>query len=336
MYNFKESEDKITEYWKEKGIPDKARTKNSGKKKFYFMDGPPYATGHIHMGTALNKVLKDIVIRGKRMQGFDVFDKPGYDTHGMPIEYKVEKEIGVKSKKDIEKYGVKKFVEKCKEFATRFIGVMNSEFMDLGIWMDWEHPYITLEKEFIETNWWTFKRAFEKNLLYLGKYPIHVCPRCETAVAYNEIEYSKQEDKSIYVKFPLKKEKNKFLIIWTTTPWTLPGNTGVMINPGFDYAEISVDGEKWILAKELADKVMHLAGKEYKTVRTFKGSSLEGLEYENPLSKHLKTGKLKNAYKVILSSRYVNLDDGTGLVHCAPGHGKEDYDASKKYNLDIH
>lgn len=335
MYDFKKIEEETARYWKEKKIYDKVKAKKSNGEKFFFMDGPPYATGHIHMGTALNKVLKDIVIRSKRMQGLDVVDTPGYDTHGMPIEYKVEKEIGVKSKKDIEKYGVKKFVDKCKEFATRYIGVMNDEFDNLGVWMDWKHPYITLEKKFIETNWWTFKNAYDKGLLYLGKYPVHICPRCETAVAYNEIEYAKQEDRSIYVKFPIKGERNKFLVIWTTTPWTLPGNTGVMANPNFEYAEVQVGNEKWILAKELVKKVMDISKNEYKISKTFKGQELEGIEYENPLVKNIKVGNLKNAYKVILSQRYVNLDEGTGLVHTAPGHGKEDYEASRKYNLDI-
>jgi isoleucyl-tRNA synthetase len=337
MYDFKEIEEKTLKFWKEKKIANKVRKANiKSKNKFYFMDGPPYATGHIHLGTALNKILKDIAIRSQRMQGKDVFDRPGYDTHGVPIELKVEKEIGVTSKQDIEKYGVKKFIEKCREFATKYIEVMNSEFENLGVWMDWENYYLTLDNNYIESIWWTFKKAYEKNLLYLGKYPVHVCPRCETAVAYNEIIYKVQEDNSIYVKFPLKNEKNKFLIIWTTTPWTLPGNTGVMVNPDFDYIEAEVsNGEVWIIAKELAQKLFSKFKEDYKIKKTFKGKILEGKEYINPLTKHMRLPELKNAYKVILAGRYVNLDAGTGLVHAAPGHGKEDYDASKNYNIDI-
>jgi isoleucyl-tRNA synthetase len=327
-------EQQTLEFWKKSRIYEKIKKKNAKGKKFYFMDGPPYATGHIHMGTALNKILKDIVMRAKRLQGYDVFDRAGYDTHGVPIEFQIEKEIGSRSKKDIEKFGVKKFIDRCKQFATQYIDVMNKEFENLGVWMDFSDPYLTLSDDYIEAIWWTFKKADEKNLLYLGKYPIHVCPRCETAVAYNEIEYAKQDDNSIYVKFPVRNEKNKFLIIWTTTPWTLPGNTGVMANPVFDYSEIEVGKEKWILATELIPKIMAALEMGYTMKKTFKGKTLEGIEYINPLAKNLKL-KAKNAYKVILSSRYVNLEDGTGLVHCAPGHGKEDYDAGKEYNLDI-
>jgi isoleucyl-tRNA synthetase len=327
-------EKRILDSWKKSQIYEKVKKKNAKGKKFYLMDGPPYATGHIHMGTALNKILKDIVMRAMRLQGYDVFDRAGYDTHGVPIEFQIEKEIGSKSKKDIEKFGVKKFIDKCKQFATQYIGVMNDEFENLGVWMDFKNPYLTLSDEYIESIWHTFKIADEKKLLYLGKYPVHICPRCETAVAYNEIEYSKQEDNSIYVKFPVKSEKNKFLIIWTTTPWTLPGNTGVMANPSFDYSEIEVGKEKWILAKDLIPKIMSELELGYTEKKTLKGKELEGIQYINPLAKNLKL-KTKNAYKVILSSRYVNLEDGTGLVHCAPGHGKEDYEAGKEYNLDI-
>lgn len=336
MYNFKEVERQVADLWKKNGIPEKVRKKSfKNSKKYYFMDGPPYATGHIHMGTALNKILKDMAIRSRRMQDFNVFDRPGYDTHGVPIELKVEKEIGVKTKKDIESYGINKFVSKCRKFATEHIGLMNEEFANLGVWMDWGNPYLTLDNRYIESVWWTFKMAEEKNLLYLGKYPVHVCPRCETAVAYNEIIYKKLEDNSIYVKFPLEEEKNKFLIIWTTTPWTLPGNTAVMIHPEFDYVEIeTANNGIFILAKELHEKLMNELNLEYTIKREFKGKEMEGRGYINPLSNNLKVNT-KNAYKIIASTRYVNLEEGTGLVHCAPGHGKEDYDASRPYNTDI-
>ena len=333
--NVQEQEKRILEFWKQNKIYAKSKKKNEKGKKFYMMDGPPYATGHIHMGTALNKTLKDIAMRSHRLQGFDVFDRAGYDTHGLPIEFQIEKEIGSKTKKDIEKFGVKKFTEKCKEFATQYIDLMNSEFMDLGVWMNFEDPYLTLSDDYIETIWDTFKEADKKKLLYLGKYPVHICPRCETAVAYNEIEYAKQEDTSIYVKFPLKKKENTFLIIWTTTPWTLPGNTGVMVHPDYVYEEIELsDGEKWIIAKDLVGKIMATLEIGYNSVKEFKGKEMLGWEYINPLAKNLKLN-LKNAYKVVLSSRYVNLDDGTGLVHSAPGHGKEDYEVGKEYKLDM-
>ncbi|MEK6757603.1 MAG: class I tRNA ligase family protein, partial [Nanoarchaeota archaeon] len=323
-------EKEILNFWKQKKIYEKSKKKNSKGKPFYMMDGPPYANGHVHMGHALNKISKDIIMRCKRIQGFDVFDRIGYDTHGVPIEFQVEKEIGSKSKQDIEKYGVKKFIDKCKNLATKFIEDMNNDFEDLGVWMDFKNPYITLDDEYIEAIWETFKKADEKGLLYLGKYPVHICPRCETAVAYNEIEYEKKEDNSIYVKFPIKKEKNKFLIIWTTTPWTLPGNTGIMVNPEIDYSEVEVGSEIWVIAKEKVQEIMTAIERGYTIKKTFKGEKLENVEYENPLEKNLKRN-IKKGNRVLLSTRFVNLEEGSGLVHCAPGHGKEDYEVGKKY-----
>src|SRR3989338_2952581 len=338
MYNFKISEKEILDFWKKENIFEKIRKKNFKGKKFYFMDGPPYATGHIHMGTALNKILKDVAMRQKRLQGFDVFDKAGYDTHGLPIENKVEKNLGFEKKEDIEKYGVKRFIEQCKKFATEYIDVMNKDFINLGVWMDFDNPYLTLEKEYIESIWDTFKKADEKKLLYLGKYPVHVCPHCETAVAYNEIEYMKKTDISVYVKFKIKKNEKKYLIIWTTTPWTLPSNTGVMVNPKFDYVELEVldeRGETWIVAKEKVESVMKNTGKKYKIKKIFKGKEIKDLEYENPLSLNLNLPELKKAYRVILNERYVNLEEGSGLVHTAPGCGKEDFEAGQIAGLPV-
>ncbi|GIW65445.1 MAG: hypothetical protein KatS3mg093_424 [Candidatus Parcubacteria bacterium] len=162
MYNHKEVEERVLNFWKKKKIYEKVKKKNKGKKKFYFADGPPYATGNIHMGTALNKILKDVAMRYKRTSGFDVFDRPGYDTHGLPIENSVEKKLGFTKKEDIEKFGIKKFVNECKKYATRYIGVMNKEFENLGVWMDFKNPYLTLEKHYIESIWDTFKDADRK------------------------------------------------------------------------------------------------------------------------------------------------------------------------------
>jgi len=329
-----QSEEEVKKLWKAKNIAEKARKQNSkAKKTFYFMDGPPYATGHIHMGTALNKILKDISIRAKRMQGYNCYDAPGYDTHGMPIEFKVEQKFDFKTKEDIEKFGVENFVKECRKFATEFIEVMNEEFNDLGVWMDWKNPYKTLENDYIEAIWWTFKKADEKGYLYKGLYPVHVCPKCATTVAFNEIEYTKQTDTSVYEKLKVKGTENKYLIVWTTTPWTIPGNTGVMVHPNFDYVEAEVGGEIWIIAKERLQELMNAIEAGYIVKREFKGKELEGMEYENPLAKYLKLPELKNAFRVILSERYVHLDSGTGLVHTAPGHGKEDFDAGRKAGL---
>ncbi|MEM4709768.1 MAG: isoleucine--tRNA ligase [Candidatus Diapherotrites archaeon] len=339
MVNFKsfdlKVEEEVREFWKKNNISEKALSLNSNAEGFFMMDGPPYASGNIHMGTALNKIIKDITIRQKRMLGFSVLAQPGYDTHGLPIENKVEKNLGFTAKSDIEVYGVDKFVSECKKFATQYIDIMNSEFENLGVWMDWKNPYLTLSNEYIEAIWWTFKRADEKNLLYLGKYPVHVCPHCETAVAYNEIEYVKLTDVSIYVKFKVKGFGNKFFIIWTTTPWTLPSNTGIMVHPEFDYVEAQVGNEVWVVAKERLSVLMQAIEAGFTILRVVKGKELENIEYESPLVSFLNLPKLSGAYRVILSERYVNLDDGTGLVHCAPGCGKEDYDAGSKYGLPV-
>ncbi len=334
QYNPKEIEERIMEFWKKNGIRQKAVSLNNEKKKFFFHDGPPYATGQIHIGTTWNKSLKDMYIRFFRMNGFHAWCQPGYDTHGTPIETKVEKKFGFTSKKDIEKFGIEEFNNECRRFATEHIESMSRQFEDLvAAWMDWENPYITLENYFIEGCWFTFKTAYEKGFLYKGIYPVHVCPHCATAVAYNEIEHANLSDTGVYVKFPIDGEKNKFFIIYTTTPWTLPGNTGIMVNPDFDYAGVNVGDETWIVAKDLAEKLGKKFGKEMKVAKTINGSELEGMKYRNPLLKNLKLPEMKNAYHVILSQRYVHLEEGTGLIHTAPGHGKEDYDAGTKAGL---
>ncbi len=336
QYNPKEIEGEVLEFWKKNKIRQKAVSLNKEKKKFFFHDGPPYATGQIHIGTTWNKSLKDMYIRFFRMSGFHTWCQPGYDTHGTPIETKVEKKFNFTSKKDILKFGIEKFNKECRKFATEHIKSMSRQFEDLvGAWMDWEHPYITLENYFIEGCWFTFKTAYDKGFLYKGIYPVHVCPHCATAVAYNEIEHANLSDTGVYVRFPVEGEKNKFFIIYTTTPWTLPGNTGIMVNPDFDYAEAKVNDEIWIVAKDVVEKLGKKFGKELKILKVINGSNLEGMKYRNPLTKNLKLPEMKNAYRVILSQRYVHLEEGTGLVHTAPGHGREDYDAGTKAGLPV-
>ena len=334
LYNFAEVEKEVLEYWKKNDIYGRVKQSRKDSKPFYFIDGPPYATGSIHMGTAWNKIIKDVYLRFFRMLGYDVWDQPGYDTHGTPIETKVEKELGFKSKRDIERYGVEPFVKRCREFATKYIDVMSGQFANLGVWMDWKNPYLTLNNKYIEGAWFTFKKAFENGFLYKGKYPVHVCPRCETVVAYNEIEYAKQTDTSIYVKLRVKGQKNKFLVVWTTTPWTLPGNTGVMVHPDFTYVEAEMgNGEIWIVAKDKLQGMMDAIEAGYRILREFPGSELKGMRYEGPLHDRLHLPAMTDAYRVILSDRYVHLEEGTGLVHTAPGHGKEDFDAGTKAGL---
>jgi len=341
-------EKEIAGLWNGRNTYQKMKNALKGRKPFYFIDGPPYASASIHIGTAWNKIIKDAYIRFWRMQGFDVWDQPGYDTHGTPIEVNVEKALGFASKKDIERYGVGKFILKCKEFATKNIDKMNSQFADLGVWMDWDNPYLTLDNRYIEGAWFTFKKAFENGFLYKGSYPVHVCTRCETVVAYNEVEHRTVSEKSVYVKFPVKKCAGEgagpslgkeYLVIWTTTPWTLPANTGVMVHPDFDYSYVELPNKDvLIMAKELVQRVMTevVETGNYRVIKNVKGKGLENMEYEHPLKELVPAlQNLKKAHRVVLSSRYVNLDAGTGLVHAAPGHGAEDFDVGRKEGLPI-
>ena len=333
----KAMEDRIAEFWRANSIYEKAKQNRAKAKKFFFLDGPPYATGSIHIGTAMNKVLKDFYLRFFRMYGFDVWDQPGYDTHGVPIENKVEKLLGFKSKSDIERYGVENFIRECRKFATEFVGVMGQQFANLGVWMDWKRPYLTLDNEYIEGAWFTFKRAFEKGLLYRGTYSVHVCPKCETAVAYNEIVYREVEENSVYVKFKVRGKPNDYLVIWTTTPWTLPSNTGIMANPKAEYARVEAGKDVLIVSKQLLETLMKKFGFEkYKVLETFTGDKLKGLTYEHPLADEFKFQHgLKNAHRVVLSEQFVTLEEGTGLVHTAPGHGQEDYKVGKEEGLPV-
>ncbi len=331
----KQQEEEIFAFWKDNDIYQKAKAARKGKKKFYFLDGPPYATGSIHIGTAWNKILKDVYIRFWRMAGCDVWDQPGYDTHGLPIEKQVEKQLNIKTKPEIEKLGIEKFVQECKNFATKYIDVMSNQFADLGVWMDWPNPYLTLNNDYIEGAWHTFKVGYEKGLLYHGLYSVHVCPLCETAVAYNEIEYEKVTDASIYVKFPVE-GKNEYLVIWTTTPWTIPSNTGVMAKPDAEYVKADVNGETLIVAKDLLETLASKLGTGYKVLGSFTGKNMGGMKYMHPLKDILPIQQgLKNAHRVVLSEQFVSLEEGTGLVHTAPGHGEEDYKVGMENNLPV-
>jgi len=335
LENQKKSEEQVLKFWKTKKIPEKVKKLRKKGKIFFFVDGPPYATGSIHMGTALNKILKDTYLRFWRMSGFNVWDQPGYDTHGLPIENKVEGMLNFKSKSDIEKFGIGKFIAECRKFSTKYIDVMSNQFNDLGVWMDWNNPYLTLTNNYIEGAWFTFKRAFEKGLLYKGIYPVHVCPRCETAVAYNELDYKEVDDVAIYVKFKLKNRKNEYLVIWTTTPWTLPANTGVMAKPSADYVKVRIENDILVMAEKLLVPVMDKLGAEtYSVLETLKGRDLNGYKYLHPLADFFPFQRsLKNAHRVVMSDQFVNLEEGTGLVHTAPGHGQEDFKVGQETGL---
>lgn len=326
------------DFWKDKQIYEKAVKKNSGKKKFYYLDGPPYTTGRIHVGHAWGKALRDAVLRYKRMQSFDVWDQPGFDMHGLPIEVSVEKELGIKDKKEIiNKLGLAKFIEACQKYALDQLWPMVTDFKRLGVWMNWQNPYMTIKNEYIEGAWWALAKANERKLLYLGKKSMTWCPRCATALAKHELEYETRSDDSIFVKLPVEGKPNEFLIVWTTTPWTIPFNLAVMAHPDFDYVKAKVDSETWILAEALAPGVIGaVAGKQYKVLEKIKGSKLAGTKYVHPFREEVKFHqeiKEKHAHRVILSEQYVSTDAGSGLVHCAPGCGPEDFEVGKEHGL---
>lgn len=329
-----EIERKIKNYWADIGLEEKLRFRGD-RKKFYFLDGPPYASAKsVHLGTIWNKVIKDCVIRYKRMSGYDVWDRPGFDTHGLPIEVKVEQLLGLKSKKEIEeKVGVDSFVTSCMEFAKENIESMTKQFEDFGVSMDWRNPYITYLDDYISSGWWLVKKAWERGLLDRELRVVHWCPRCETTLADYEVsEYVELEDPSIYVKFRVRGSENRYLLIWTTTPWTLPANSFVMANPRVTYCEVKVNGENLILAKSRLEEVLKEAGvKEYALVREFRGEELGGLEYEHPLEDLVPAQRaLRPYHRVVLTEDGVSETEGTGLVHSAPGHGEIDYEIGLK------
>ncbi|RMF90208.1 MAG: isoleucine--tRNA ligase [Methanobacteriota archaeon] len=328
----KKVEKESREYWEAQGIYERAKKRVEKGERYYFLDGPPYASGAIHLGTAWNKILKDVVLRHLTMKGYNVRRQPGWDCHGLPIEVMVEKKHNLKNKQEIVELGVDRFIDECREWALRHVDIMTGQFRELGVWMDWDRPYMTLHDEYIEAAWWTIKKAHEKGLLINDFRVVTWCPRCETALAEAEIEYQDRSDTSIYVKFPLADREGEYLLIWTTTPWTLIGNLAVMVHPDFDYARVKTDEGVFIIAAELAHVLKEEFGLNYETLETLSGRELEGLRYTNPLSGHINVEPEGPAYQVILAD-FVTLEEGTGLVHCAPGHGPEDFEAAEPYGI---
>ena len=329
-------EKEIQEFWKTEKAYEKTKESRSEGERFYFVDGPPYTTGSIHLGTAMNKTIKDILIRFWRMKGFNVRDQPGYDMHGLPIEVQVEKKIGVRSKKEIEEFGIDKFVDTCKKYAHELHLSMSEQFRQLGVWMNWDDPYKTLKPNYLEAAWWTLSKAYSKELLVTADRVLTWCPRCETALAEAEIEYWDEDDPSVTVRFPLKNGKGS-LLIWTTTPWTLPSNMAVAANPEFEYAEVEMSNDNgkeiFIILTSQIDAVAKKGGfGKTKIIKKMLGKELEGLEYLPPFEiddKFLR--KNEWTHKVVLAD-YVE-SDNTGLVHTAPGFGPDDYETGKKYGM---
>jgi len=338
-YDFKEVEAQVLKFWEEQDIYQKVKEKNRNNKPFYFLQGPPYTSGKIHMGTAWNNSLKDVAMRYRRMKGFDVWDRAGYDMHGLPTERKVMALHKIKLKPDIEKFGVEKFSNECMKFSTEMAEMMNKDLQRLGVWMDFKNAYMPVKNEFIEGEWFLVKRAHEQGRLYEGEKTLTWCPNCATAMAKHECDYKEVEDDSIFIKFKVKNKDDEHLIIWTTTPWTIMFNLAIMVNPELDYVKAQVGNEKWIIAKDLVGVFIGgVAEKSFQIVEEFKGAKLEGLEYEHPWNdeldfyKELKK-KSPKVHTVVLSSEYVDTSAGTGLVHCAPGCGPEDYEIGYRNNI---
>ncbi|MEM4152609.1 MAG: isoleucine--tRNA ligase [Candidatus Pacearchaeota archaeon] len=345
IYDFKTKEEEILEFWNKNKIYEKVKEKNKRGKKFYFLQGPPYTSGYLHIGHAWNNCLKDTVLRFKRMQGFNVWDRAGYDMHGLPTENAVQKLLKLKDKKEILKFGLDKFNIECKNYSLARLAEMNRDLWKLAVWMDFKNAYKPIDNEFMSNEWFLIKKAWEQKRLYKGKKIMHWCASCETALAKHELEYESVKDKSIFLKFKLKNKSKEYLIIWTTTPWTIPYNLAVMVNPEIEYVKVQIEegeekGEIWILAKALANVVMtSVFEKKFKIIEEIKGKELEGIEYEHPFYQEMKNifddlkKKHKNVHTVVLSEEYVTTDAGTGLVHCAPGCGPEDFEVGQKYDI---
>jgi isoleucyl-tRNA synthetase len=324
--------------WKEIGLYERIREARAGRPKWVLHDGPPYANGQIHLGTALNKILKDFVVKSRTMAGYDSPYVPGYDCHGLPIELKVDRELG-KKKRDM---SVADFRRACRAYAERFIGVMSDEFQRLGVFGDWEHPYLTMNFRYQASIVRALGRFVEQGLVYKGKKPVHWCIHCRTALAEAEVEYEEHTSPSIYVEFELAPEsqaelaarvpelanRNVSVLIWTTTPWTIPSNLAIAFHPDFDYGAYDVDGKAVIVAEGLAPAVSAAVGRDFGTpIARMKGKDLEQIRFQHPIYARHSLGVLGD---------YVTLDAGTGAVHTAPGHGTDDFNTGMRYGLDIY
>jgi len=331
-------EPQIQKKWEEMKLYEAILEKNKNRPRYILHDGPPYANGNIHMGHALNKILKDIVVKSKLMEGFNVPFVPGWDCHGLPIEYQLLKSLGLK-KEEIDRV---EFRKKARAYAEKFANIQKEEFKRLGIFADWENPYLTMSYDYEAKIVEVFKRLVGRGYIYRGKKPVYWCANCETALAEAEVEYSNHTSHSVYVKFPVKKlgkdkeivfEVPTSVLIWTTTPWTLPANVALAFHPEYEYAWVNFSRagrpaeEIIILAKQLASNLMEKFGIEnYHILKVSQGKNLEGIVCSHPFLERDSLGILAD---------FVTLEEGTGVVHIAPGHGQEDYQIGLKYNLPV-
>lgn len=331
--NFVDREAEVLKFWKENDIANKCITKREGCDTFTFYDGPPTANGKPHIGHVLTRVIKDMLPRYQSMKGKKVLRKAGWDTHGLPVELEVEKLLGLDGKEQIEKYGIEPFIKKCRESVWKYKG-MWEEFSDVvGFWADMEHPYITYENDYIESVWWALNEIWKKGLLYKGHKVVPYCPRCGTPLSSHEVAqgYKDVKERSAMVKFKAKDEDNTYFLAWTTTPWTLPSNLGLVVNPEVDYVKVSYEGQNLIMAEALVESVFANKEGEHPVLERFKGKALEYREYE-PLYPYAE-GKIKKKAFYVMCDGYVTTSDGTGIVHTAPAFGEDDARVCRAYDM---
>lgn len=330
-----EREPEFLKYWEENKIYEKKQELHAGHKKFVLHDGPPYANGKIHMGTALNKILKDIIMKYKYAQGFDTPYVPGWDTHGMPIEHAAIKNLGL-NRHELDTLVLRK---ECHDYALKWIDEQRTDFKRLGVLGDWDHPYITMTHDYEAVQIHVFGEMAKKGYIYKGKKAVYWCPHCETALAEAEIEYGEEKSPAIFVKMPLVKDngmlpeaaqgKPAYIVIWTTTPWTMPANVAIALHPDFEYAWVECEGEILFMAKEMLEAVGKVCKKDLSNIiGTCKGKDIEYAECRHPF-------ETIDRKSLVVLADYVTLEAGTGCVHTAPGHGADDFETGVRYNLPI-
>ena len=339
--NFVEREKRIEQFWKDNKIFEKSITSRMGRPSYTFYDGPPTANGKPHIGHVLTRVIKDMIPRYKTMKGYMVPRKAGWDTHGLPVELEVEKMLGLDGKEQIEEYGLEPFIKHCKESVWKYKGMWEDFSSTVGFWADMDNPYVTYDNNFIESEWWALKQIWDKGLLYKGFKVVPYCPRCGTPLSSHEVAqgYKTVKERSAIVRFKKADEENTYFLAWTTTPWTLPSNVALCVNPDEEYAKVkAVDGKVYIMATALLDTVLGKLAKEgemaYDVLETYIGRDLEGLEYE-PLFTCAGDAAAKQKKKAhfITVDNYVTMSDGTGIVHIAPAFGEDDSRIGRNYDL---
>jgi len=329
--NFSQREQDVLRFWRENEIFEKSIDLKRDAPLFTFYDGPPTANGQPHIGHIITRAVKDLIPRYKTMKGYRVLRKAGWDTHGLPVELEVEKALGISGKPEIETYGVEPFIKKCKESVWKYEALWREMSERVGFWADMDNPYVTYHNEYIESVWWALSKIHEQGLIYKSYRVVPYCPRCGTPLSSHEVAqgYKDVTEDSAYVAFRVAGSENEFLLAWTTTPWTLPSNVGLCVNPKEDYVKVAQQGRVYIMAKALVTDVL---GEEHEILETFQGETIEGLKYE-PLFDFAKPDS--ENYCTVVCDGYVTLTDGTGIVHIAPAFGEDDARISKAYDLPL-